>query len=120
VWPVPWAKVMPDAGLLFGGFSLGSFDFGGGVGVFLGEAFDATGGVDELLLAGEEGMATGADFDVKPVTLDGGTGGEIVTAGAVYGDLVIVGVNTGFHDAPVCRGRSARHPGKAREKQPRR
>jgi hypothetical protein len=31
-----------------------------------------------------------------------------VSAGAVHGDGVIVGMNTGFHNAPFCRGRSAR------------
>src|SRR5579863_7192778 len=79
-----------------------------GVGIFLSEALDATSGVDQLLLAGEERVAVGADFDFKSVALDGGTGGEIVAAGAVHRDGVIVGVNTGFHEAPVCRVRSAR------------
>jgi hypothetical protein len=31
-----------------------------------------------------------------------------VAAGAVHGYGVIVGMNTGFHDAPFCRVRSAR------------
>jgi hypothetical protein len=52
--------------LLFGGG-----DFGGSVSVFLGEAFNATGSIDELLFASEEGVATGADFDVEAFTLDG-------------------------------------------------
>ena len=50
---------------------LGGFDFGGGVGVFLGEAFDAACGVNELLLAGEKGVAARADFDIQLVALDG-------------------------------------------------
>jgi hypothetical protein len=28
----------------------------------------------------------------------------------VYGDRVIVGMNTGFHETPFCRGRSAPDP----------
>src|ERR1700675_328959 len=81
--------------------------FGGGVGVFLGEAFDAARGVHKLLLAGEERVAIGADFNVQPVPFDGGTGLEIASASAVDGDGVIVGVNTGLHESPFCRGRSA-------------
>ena len=53
-------------GLLFGGF-----DFGSGIGVLFGEAFDAAGGVNQLLLAGKEGVAARADFDVQFVALDG-------------------------------------------------
>lgn len=88
--------------------SFGGFDFGGGIGVFLGEAFDAAGGVDELLLAGEERVAIGADFDVEAVAFDGRASLEIIAAGAVYRHGMIVGVNTGFHEAPFCRVRSAR------------
>lgn len=94
--------------LLFGGGGFAGFDFGGGVGVFLGEAFDAAGGVNELLFAGEEGVAVRADFDVQLVALDGRASREIMAAGAVHRYGVIVGVNTGFHDAPFCRVRSAR------------
>ena len=53
-------------------------------------------------------MAIGADFDVQPVALDGRASLEIVAAGAVYGYSVIIGVNTGFHEAPFVRVRSAR------------
>ena len=106
--------------ILFGGFDFCGFHFGSGVGVLLGEALDAAGGVNELLLAGEEGMAVRADFDVQPVALDGRSSGEIVAAGAVHRYGVIVGVNTGFHGAPFCRVRSARLSGKARGLQPRR
>ncbi len=94
--------------LLLGGFRFCGPRLGGGVGVLLGEALDAAGGVNELLLAGEEGMAIRADFDVKPVALDGRASGEIVAAGAVHRYGVIVGVNTGFHGTPFCRVRSAR------------
>jgi uncharacterized protein YdiU (UPF0061 family) len=106
--------------LLLGGFDFCSFDLGSGVGVLLGEALDAAGGVNELLLTGEEGMAVRADFDIQPVALDGRTCREIVAAGAMHRYGVIVGMNTGFHDAPFCRVRSARLPGKARGLQPRR
>jgi hypothetical protein len=33
---------------------------------------------------------------------------EIIAAGAVHCDGVIVGMNTGFHEAPFVRDRSAR------------
>jgi hypothetical protein len=99
---------------------LGGFSFGGGVGVLLGEALDASGGVNQLLLAGEEGVTIRADFDVQPVALDGRAGGEIVATGAVHCDGVIVGMNTGFHEAPFCRVRSARHLDKVGGLQPRR
>ena len=106
--------------LLLGGFDFCGFDLGSSVGVLLGEALDAAGGVNELLLAGEEGMAIRADFDLQHVSLDGRTSGEIVAAGAMHRYGVIIGVNTGFHEAPFCRVRSARLPGKARGLQPRR
>ena len=87
------------------------FDFGCGVGVLLGEAFDAASGVNQLLFAGEERVAIGADFDVELFAFDGRASLEIVAAGAVYGYGVIIGVNTGFHEAPFVRVRSARRPG---------
>jgi hypothetical protein len=96
--------------LLLRGGGFCGFDFCGGVGVFFGEAFDAAGGVDQFLLTGEEGVAIGADFDVQHVALDGRTGSEIVAAGAVHRDGVIVGVDTWFHETPFCRVRSARPP----------
>jgi len=55
-------------------------------------------------------VAIGADFDVKPVALDGRASLEIVAAGAVNCDGVIIGVNTGLHEAPFVRVRSARPP----------
>ena len=96
--------------LLFGG-GFGGFDFGGGVGVLFGEAFDAAGGVNQLLFAGKERVAIGADFDVEAVAFDGRASLEIVATGAVDCDGVIVGMNTGFHEAPFVRVRSARRPG---------
>ncbi len=98
----------PAEGLFLGGAS-----FGSGVGVLFGEAFDAAGGVNELLLAGEEGMAVRADFHAQHVALDGRTSLKRVAAGAVNRDRVIVGMNTGLHGAPFRRVRSARRSGKA-------
>lgn len=85
--------------------------FCGGVGVLLRETFDAACRIDQLLFAGEERVAIRADFDAQHVTFDGRARGKRVAAGAVYGYLMIVGVNTGFHGAPVFRVRSARLPG---------
>ena len=99
---------VPQEGLLLGGVCFCGFHFGGGVGVFLGEALDAAGGINELLLAGEERMAIRADFDIQLVALDRRTSREIVPAGAMHRNGVIVGVDTGFHEAPVSRVRSAR------------
>ncbi|SRR6266481_5605103 len=52
--------------LLFGGGG-----FGSGVGVLFGETLDAASGVNQLLLAGEEGMAVRANFHAQHVALDG-------------------------------------------------
>jgi hypothetical protein len=82
--------------------------FRGGIGVLLGEALDAASGVDELLLAGEKWVAVGADFDVQTFALDCGAGLEVVATGAVDGNGMIVGMNTGLHDSPIVCGRSAR------------
>ena len=68
-----------------------------GVGVFLGEALDTASGVHELLLASEERVAIGADFDAQHIALNGRASGESVSSGAVDGDCVIVGMNTGLH-----------------------
>ena len=94
--------------------------FGGGVGVFLGEALDAAGGVHKFLLAGEERVAIRADFHAQHVALDGRARLERVAAGAVHRNGVIVGVNTGFHGAAFRRVRSARQTRPSRVLQPRR
>jgi hypothetical protein len=78
--------------LLFGGSG-----FCSGVGVFLCEALDTASSVDKLLLASEERMAIGADFDAQHIALDGRASGESVPTSTVDGDGVIVGVNTGLH-----------------------
>ena len=87
---------------------LGGGRFGRGVGVFLLETLDAAGGVHEFLLAGEEGMAARTDFDAQHIAPDGRARLEGVAAGAVHRHRMIIGVNTGFHEAPFCRVRSAR------------
>jgi hypothetical protein len=92
--------------LLFGGGG-----FGGGVCVFLLEALDTAGGVDEFLLAGEERMAARADFDAQHLALHSRASLEGVAAGAMHRYGMIVRVNTGFHEAPFCRVRSARQAG---------
>src|SRR5439155_1421323 len=68
--------------LLRGGLAAGSFGFAGVRFVELAaEALDAAGGVDQLLLAGEEGVAGGADFD-DDVALVRGAGLKGRSAGA--------------------------------------
>src|SRR6266404_4547177 len=90
-----WARMTrAPRGLLLGGACFCGFHFSGGVGVFLGEALDAAGGVNELLLASEEGMAIRADFDIQLVAFDRRTSREIVAAGAVHRNGMIVGVDT--------------------------
>ena len=66
------------------------------LGVLAAETLDTTGGVHELLLAGKEGMAGGADF-YADVALVGGAGGEGVTAGAMHADLAVAGMDGCFH-----------------------
>jgi hypothetical protein len=81
-------------------------------GVFLLETLDTAGGVYEFLLAGEEWVAIGADFDTQHIALDGRARLESIPAGTMDGYGMIVGVDTGFHDSPFCRGRSARLSGR--------
>ena len=81
---------------------------GRNVGVFLLKTLDAAGGVYEFLLAGEERVATRADFDAEHISFDGRARLESMAASAMYGYGMVVGVDTGFHDSPFCRGRSAR------------
>jgi hypothetical protein len=69
------------------------------LGVLAAEALDASRGVDQLLLAGKEGVASGADFDVD-VALVGGAGLEARAAGAHNAHFVVVRVNSCFrHDS---------------------
>src|SRR6202163_688273 len=75
--------------------------------VFLGEPLDAAGRIDQLLLAREEGMAIGADFDAQELALHCRSRGERVPAGAMHGYRVVVRMNVRFHGRspagwPVC------------------
>lgn len=63
--------------------------------VLLVELVHAAAGVDELLLAGVERVALGADFN-RDVLL-GGTGLNHVAAGAANRGRLIIGMNTFFH-----------------------
>ena len=66
------------------------------LGVLLAEAVDTAGGVDEALLAGEERMASGADFDVHDFAL-GGENFHDVAAGADELSLVHFRMDAFFH-----------------------
>src|SRR5579859_914999 len=99
---------------------LGSAGFGSGVGVFFGEALNAAGGVHQLLLASEEGVAIRADFHAQHVALYGRARLKRVAAGAVHRHGVIIGMNTGFHGAAFRRVRSARPTRQSQGIQPRR
>jgi hypothetical protein len=79
------------------------------VGVFLGEAFDTPSGVNKFLFPGEKGMAIRTNFHAQHVAFYGRARWKRIAASAVHCDSVIVGVNSGFHEAPVARVRSARH-----------
>ena len=68
---------------------------GGELGVFLLEAFDAAGGIDEFLLAGVERVADAADFDFD--VLEGGAGFEGIAAGAADLGEIVLGVEFFFH-----------------------
>ena len=59
------------------------------------EALDASAGIDQLLLAGEEGVALGADFNTE--IRDGRTGLDGVAAGAPDNGGLIIGMNFLFH-----------------------
>ena len=63
--------------------------------VFLTEPLHTAGRVDQLLLAGEERVALGADFDVDHG--DRGARDEAVAARALHGCSLIGRMNPGFH-----------------------
>src|SRR5688500_17427605 len=66
-------------------------------GVLLTEVLDATSGIDELLFAGIERMAAGADFDLQVVAYRGARlKGVAARAGNV--DLFVLRVNAGLHN----------------------
>ena len=63
--------------------------------VLLVEPFDPSGCIHQLLLAGEERMTTGADFDLH--IPPGGVGFERVAAGTIDLGRLIVRMNALFH-----------------------
>ena len=67
--------------------------------VFAAEALYAAGGVQQLLFAGKEGMAIGADFDVN-IALMGGAGGETMSTRALHPYFVVCGMNSCLHGSP--------------------
>jgi hypothetical protein len=69
------------------------------VGVLAAEALHSSGGVQKLLLTGEERVAGGADFHVDIASVCG-PGGKGVTAGTMHANFVIIGMDGGFHNSP--------------------
>src|SRR5579864_5867064 len=63
--------------------------------VLLAEAFDAACGVDELLFAGKERVAVGADIGMDLVAR--GPGGERVATGTLHGRSRVDGVDFFLH-----------------------
>src|SRR5215510_10610337 len=69
---------------------------GGFLAIALVEAIDASCGIDQLLLAGKERVASGTNFDVQ-VTFFGGASLELLAARAGDGDINVFWVNSWFH-----------------------
>ena len=59
------------------------------------ESVNASAGINQLLLAGKEGMALGADFYAD--LGDGGDGLQRITAGAANHSRAILGMDAFFH-----------------------
>jgi putative oxidoreductase len=76
----------------FCGFGLAGVGFR----ILAAEALDSTGGVHQLLLAGEERVACGADFHVD-VALVGRTGQKRIAAGAMYFNCIVAGMDGCLH-----------------------
>src|SRR6187397_815926 len=74
--------------------------------VALVEALDTATGINQLLLAGVEGVALVAKLDVLLARL-GGAGGERVAARALDGHFVVLGMDVGLHVAPQRNGNVA-------------
>ena len=64
------------------------------------EAIDASGGIDQLLFAGKERVASRTDFYVQ-VTLAGRAGLEYLAARAGNGYFVVFGMNSWFHSSSL-------------------
>ena len=81
-----------------GGVGLRGFGLAGvALGILAAEALDASRGVHQLLLAGKERMAVGADLNAD-VALVRGTGRKVVATRAVDLYLIVCGVNSSFHN----------------------
>jgi hypothetical protein len=92
--------------LLTGGHSLG-------LGVLATEALNAARGVDQLLFAGEERVAVGANFGVD-IAFVRGARGEVVPARADHANLVIVRMDPLLrHDSKTLSLQSSYFSGKA-------
>src|SRR3979490_1246066 len=78
--------------------------------VLLREALDAARRIQQLLLAGEEGMAVRTDFDAQQSALDRGACRESVPASAVHRYGMVVRMNIGFHGGLLPSDRSAQPP----------
>jgi hypothetical protein len=69
--------------------------------VFLAELVHPAGGIDNLLLAGKERMAGGADFDTQ--VMGGGAAGlEAVATAAGYVHFDVIRMDIGFHWETSC------------------
>jgi len=71
------------------------------------EAIDASRGIDQLLLAGKEWVASGTNFDVQ-VTFLGRASFECLAARAGDGNINIFWVNSWFHLITLYRRRPGR------------
>ncbi len=78
--------------MLWGSCGLGGRFFA----IALVEAIDASCGIDQLLLAGKERVASGTNFNVQ-VTFLGGASLERLAARAGDGDINVFWVNSWFH-----------------------
>ena len=86
----------------------GSCAFGSGfLAIALVETIHASGGIDQLLFAGEEGVAGRANFDVQ-VALLGRAGLERLTASAGNSYIDVFWVNSWFHLVTFYRRRTGR------------
>src|SRR6476469_4461578 len=85
-------------------FVVGLFGSSLALAVALLEAGHAAAAVEDLLLAGVEGMALRADLDVDLSALLGAARGEGGAAAAVHRRLDVVRVNTRFHGFLFNRG----------------
>jgi DNA replication protein DnaC len=67
-----------------------------GGGIFPAEALDAACRIHQLLLAGKERVAVGADFQMQLLALVGGAGVKAVATGALHFNFVVAGVDSLF------------------------